>query len=145
MEKDVIMKLNDVTLYLFNYMAYHYKNLNLDITPIQARIILAIYNNKEMPSQKRIEGFVPCNKSTISNILKTMEKNGLIKKVDNATDLRRKSIVLTAKSENIISILNKDKERLLKDLTEGISKEEMDSFNDVLIKFKYNIERCKND
>lgn len=139
------MKLNDVTLSLFNYMAYHYKKLNLDITPIQARIIFAIYNNREMPSQRNIEGFVPCKKSTISNILKTMEKNGLIEKKGNANDLRRKSIVLTAKSEEILNILKDDKEEILKSITEGISEEEMIFFNDVLMKFKYNIERCKND
>lgn len=145
MKKDAIMELNDVALDLFNYMAYSYRKLKLDVTPIQGRILIALYNNKEMYCQKKIEEFVPCNKSTLSNILKTMEKNGLIKRIGDGDDSRKKNIILTTKAKKIIVILNDNKEKLKQDIMRGISVEEIKSFNDVLLKFKYNIERCKND
>lgn len=145
MKKDVIMELNDVTLDLFNYMAYSYRKLKLDVTPIQGRILIALYNNKEMYCQKKIEEFVPCNKSTLSNILKTMEKNGLIKRIGDGDDSRKKNIILTTKAKKILVMLNDNKEKLMQDIMRGISDEEIKSFNDVLLKFKYNIERCKND
>lgn len=145
MKKDAIMELNDVALDLFNYMAYSYRKLKLDVTPIQGRILIALYNNKEMYCQKKIEEFVPCNKSTLSNILKTMEKNGLIKRIGDGDDSRKKNIILTTKAKKIIVILNDNKEKLKQDIMRGISDEEIKSFNDVLLKFKYNIERCKND
>lgn len=145
MKKDAIMELNDVALDLFNYMAYSYRKLKLDVTPIQGRILIALYNNKEMYCQKKIEEFVPCNKSTLSNILKTMEKNGLIKRIGDGDDSRKKNIILTTKAKEILVMLNDNKEKLMQDIMRGISDEEIKSFNDVLLKFKYNIERCKND
>lgn len=138
------MSLNDVNLAFFKYILYRYKRLKLDITPVQGRILLAIYKNREMSCQKSIEEFVPCNKSTISNILKTMEKNGLIKRVGNENDLRRKSIVLTSKAKRILNILDDDKKKLVQDITKDISEEEIIFFNGILMKLKYNVERCKN-
>ena len=144
MEKTIITELNDITLSLYKYIANRYKKLKVDITPIQGRIIFAIRNNNNTICQKDIEEYVPCNKSTISSILNTMEKNGLIVRVDNESDLRKKNIVLTSKSKKIIEILDNDKDNLLNDLVYGISKDEMNLFNDVLMKLKNNIERCKN-
>lgn len=145
MKKDAIMELNDVALDLFNYMAYNYKKLKLDVTPIQGRILIVIHNNNGMHCQKKLEEFVPCNKSTLSNILKTMEKNGLIKRIGDDDDSRKKNIILTKKAKEILVMLNDNKEKLMQDIMRGISDEEIKSFNDVLLKFKYNIERCKND
>ena len=145
MEKDIVMELNDVTLLLFKHASSRYKKMNIDITPMQARILMAIHNSKDVICQKYIENYVACNKSTISNVLDTMEKNGLIKRIDNEDDLRRKNIVLTEKSELILKQLKKAKEKLMNEVTEGITDKEMKILDDVLEKIKYNLERCKND
>lgn len=144
MENDIFFGLNDINLSLFKYMSFRYRRLKLDITPVQARILLAICQNREMSCQKSIEEIVHCNKSTISNILKTMEKNGLIKRIGNENDLRRKSIVLTSKAKKILSILDEDRKRIVQDITENISDDEIIIFNKILMKLKYNVERCKN-
>ena len=145
MEKDIVMELNDVTLLLFKHASSRYKKMNIDITPMQARILIAIHDSKDVVCQKYIESYVACNKSTISNVLDTMEKNGLIKRIDNEDDLRRKNIVLTEKSELILKQLKDDKEKVLEEITDGITEDEINVLDNVLDKIKYNLERCKND
>ena len=77
----MIYEINELDLFFFKAMANRYKKL--DITPVQSRIIMVIASKKDGMYQKEMEDFIPCNKSTLSAILNTMEKNELIKRIDS--------------------------------------------------------------
>ena len=72
--------------------------------------------------QKDFETEFSIRRSTASNILKTMEQNGFIKRVSVESDARLKKIVLTEKAIDIhkavLNTINKREERLRKGLTE---------------------------
>lgn len=71
--------------------------------------------------QKDFENEFSIRRSTASNILKTMEQNGFIKRESVESDARLKKIVLTEKAINIhksvLRSINEREERLRKGLT----------------------------
>lgn len=137
----LMLELNEVNLNIFKKIAARYKELGLDVTPVHSRIIMYLYDSNGEVCQKDIERFVSCNKSTISAVLNTMEKNNLIVRVDSSLDSRMKIIKLTEKSMNVADILREDKEKIDKIISSDISQEEYVEFNRILNKIKKNIER----
>ena len=135
----MIYEINELDLFFFKVMANRYKKL--DITPVQSRIIMVIASKKDGMYQKEIEDFIPCNKSTLSAILNTMEKNELIKRVDSKIDSRRKVIILTDKALEIVRYLKEDKKVLDHILLDNITDEEYRLFSDILHKLRDNMER----
>lgn len=137
----IMINLNEVNMDIFKKISARYKELGLDVTPVHSRIIMFLYDTETAVCQKDIERVVSCNKSTMSSILNTMEKNGLIERVDSLTDSRMKIIELTDKARGIASLLRSDKEKIDEILSYEISDEEYAEFNCILNKIKKNIER----
>lgn len=133
--------LKDLNIQIFKVINKRHKELGIDITPIQGTIIRAIYENKEALCQKNLEAFVSCNKSTLSSILDTMKKKDLIERKNDNQDTRKKNIVLTKKSKNLITMLEEDRNLLEKRLFQGIGEEELKIFNITLNKIVKNLER----
>ena len=88
-----------------------------------------------------MEDFIPCNKSTLSAILNTMEKNELIKRIDSKIDSRRKVIILTDKAIEVVRYLKEDRKVLDHILLDNITEEEYGLFSDILHKLRKNMER----
>lgn len=90
--------------------------------------------------QKDFETEFSIRRSTASNILKTMEQNGFIKRVSVESDARLKKIVLTEKAINIhkavLNNINKREERLRK----GLSRQEIETFFKIADKLMANME-----
>lgn len=141
MKESIILEMNDVAVNIFKTLAIRYKKLNLELTPVQSRIIMALYKQDDLLCQKDIEKDIPCNKSTLSAILNTMEKNNLITRLDSENDLRKKNIVLTEKSLKIARFLEEDNKRITDILGSNITEDEYIIFRQILEKIKINMER----
>lgn len=137
----IMHKLKEVDLEIFKAVSARYKNLGLDVTPVQSRIIMFLYDSDISICQRDIEKFVSCNKSTMSAVLNTMEKNDLIVRKGSSFDSRRKIIELTDKSIDIANILMNDRKKMSKILSTGITEEEYVIFTNILEKIKKNLER----
>ncbi|MDE5889113.1 MAG: MarR family transcriptional regulator [Bacilli bacterium] len=137
----IMVDLNEVNMSIFKAISARYKELGLDVTPVHSRIIMFLYDCDIPICQKDIERFVSCNKSTMSAVLNTMEKNELIVRSDSLEDSRMKIIKLTDKSKKIADVLRKDKEKIDELLSLDISDEEYAEFNRILNKIRKNIER----
>ena len=94
--------------------------------------------------QKDFENKFSIRPSTASNILKTMEQKGLIKRVSVESDARLKKIVLTEKAIEIHKKVVKEIENREIRLKSGISEEELQVFFSVMQKLSANMED-KND
>lgn len=136
--KDFFYDINDINLSIFKYVFKRHKKLGLGVTPVQSRIIMYIYENNGSIYQKDIESFISCNKSTLSAVLNTMEKNDLIVKEEAS---RKNIIKLTSKSLEIVDILKKDNIETRNIISQDISDNEYEIFRKVLNKIKNNIER----
>lgn len=111
-----------------------------NLTHTQTRVLKFLYDNRDRKVyQTTLEKEVDVRRSTISGVLDTMEKNNLIIRKNSSDDARKKEIALTLVS------LNKHKEIAQKianferDLLRGITKEEVDTFIEVIDKLKGNL------
>lgn len=110
------------------------------MSPVQARLLIYINKNKEKEIyQKDLEELFNMRRSTISGILKTMEKNNLIRRIDNPKDARIKQIILTNYSLNIGDRMKKSRDEFDKKLERNISKEDLETFYKVIDQIKENI------
>lgn len=90
--------------------------------------------------QKDFEEKFSIRRSTASNMLKLMEKNGYIHRVNVESDARLKKIVLTEKSVTLHEEICKSIENREKRLRNGISEEDLETFFRVINKLKENME-----
>ena len=110
-----------------------------NVSHVQADILSYLYRNKDrIIYQNEVEKKIGVRRSTISGILKTMEKNGLIIRNDSSEDARKKEVSLTLKSIKKHDDLEKKVEIFEKELLKGISYEEKEIFFKVIDKLKDN-------
>lgn len=142
MEKvSLIHEIKKINGDIFKAISNRYKNLNIEITPMHAKIIMTLYKSNEPLCQKDLEGPISCNKSTMSSIISTMEKNGLLTRKVSDVDSRINYLVLTSKGLEIVDFLKEDRAYTEKALTDGISDDEYTTFFKVVDKIRNNIER----
>lgn len=110
------------------------------LTTVQIRIMRYLFMNKDKDIYQRdIEKNFVVRRSTASGILSTMEKNGMIKRVDSDFDLRVKRIFLTDKYLDRIDLLERMVDIFQGELLEGITDNELNTFFSVIDKMKKNL------
>ncbi|MGN0492424.1 MAG: MarR family winged helix-turn-helix transcriptional regulator [Acutalibacteraceae bacterium] len=98
------------------------------------------YENRERDIfQKDFEEKFSIRRSTASNILKLMEKNGFITRQSVESDARLKKIVLTDKAVKVHNLISQDIKRREERLRKGLTEEEIDAFFSVMQKLKANM------
>ncbi|MGN0466850.1 MAG: MarR family winged helix-turn-helix transcriptional regulator [Lachnospiraceae bacterium] len=119
------------------------RSMNLDeVTVMHGWILAYIDENKEKEIyQKDIETQFGINRSTVTNIVKLMEKKELIRREPVPRDARLKKLVLTEKG-----ILAREKshetiQAIEKQIVLGISEEELDVFFHLIEKIRKNLEQ----
>ena len=116
------------------------KQYNLDITPVQGRILMFIDENKEVTATDIVDQFKSINKSTLSEVLNNMEKNCYIERIESVDDSRKKILILTDKSKDVIKVLKKNFKNVAEWVISDISKEEYEEFKKILDKMERNID-----
>lgn len=112
-------------------------------TPTQMQIMDYILNhNEDEIYQRDLEKILNLRRATVSGVLQTMEKNGLIIRVIDEMDARSKRIILSEDAKKLFSIKKKEFYEIEKRITSNISKEEINTFLIVIEKMKNNL---KND
>lgn len=114
-------------------------------TGVHGWAIRYFYENRDKDIfQRDFEERFSIRRSTATNMLKLMEKNGIITRESVDYDARLKKIVLTEKAIAIHKKAVKNIEMIESTLKNGITDEELASFYNVLDKIKLNLE-VKND
>lgn len=109
-------------------------------TPAQMQILHFIISKKnEKVYQTDISNALNLRRATLSEILKTMEKNDLIFRIKDKTDTRKKEIIISdsakAKFQIVKDTLNKAEQTITKD----INQKELDFFFEIVSKMKENL------
>lgn len=114
-------------------------------TGVHGWAIRYFYENRDKDIfQRDFEERFSIRRSTATNMLKLMEKNGIITRESVDYDARLKKIVLTEKAIEIHKKAVKNIEKIESILKSGITDEELALFYNVLDKIKLNLE-VKND
>ncbi len=113
---------------------------NKNLTSIQVWILNFLFSNagKDL-FQKDVEAEFKIRRSTATELMKTMEKNGLIERKPVDYDARLKKIVLTDYAEEIKKQLEEQMLRTENQLTEGFSEQEIDAFFEYVRRFQANL------
>lgn len=126
---------------IFQAINRRYKKMNLELTPMHAKILLHLASSDKKLCQKDLENLILCNKSTLSSIISTMEKNKLVTRETSKQDSRINYLLLTDRGMEMIDFLKKDKKVIEDNLNEGITDEEYQTFLKIVDKMKKNMER----
>ena len=99
------------------------------------------HDNKDKDIYQRdFEEKFAIRRSTATQFLKTMEKNGFIKRESVDSDARLKKIILTNRAEDILKFIEDDIKKREKLMREGISEKELNTFFNVSKKIISNLE-----
>lgn len=110
-------------------------------TGVHGWAIRYFYENRDKDVfQRDFEERFSIRRSTATNMLKLMEKNGIIRRESVSYDGRLKKIVLTEKAIEIHKKAIKNIDLIENTLKKGITEEELNSFYDVIDKMKANLE-----
>ena len=113
---------------------------NKDLTGIQVWILNFLFRRGETATfQRDVEAEFNVRRSTATEILKQMERSGLIRRVPVDYDARLKKIELTEFASDVKKQLEEQVRRTENVLTEGFSKEEVDAFFEYIERFKQNL------
>ena len=140
-KKSLIHEIKVIDGDIFKAFSNRYKSMNIDITPMHAKIIMTIYKSSEPLCQKDLENSISCNKSTMSAIISTMEKNGLVTRETSEQDSRINYLVLTDRGLEMALFLKKDRKLTEDIMLDGITEDEYLMFNQIVAKIRKNLER----
>lgn len=112
------------------------------ITGIQSFVILYIYDHAQNGPvlQRDLEKFMDVRRSTITEILKLMERNGLITRASVSFDLRQKMIALTPKAVALRKGIIQRLDQMETHMRREISEDELSAFFCTVRKIKNNLE-----
>ena len=115
---------------------------NLLPTPTQCQIIEYILNNKNKDIyQKDLEKVLNLRRATVSGVLHTMEKNGLIKRVTDESDTRTKKIILNEKIPERFNKYSKKIKKIENNIIKDISDKDLEIFLKVISQMKDSINK----
>ena len=115
---------------------------NLLPTPTQCQIIEYILNNKNKDIyQKNLEKVLNLRRATVSGVLHTMEKNGLIKRVTDESDTRTKKIILNEKIPERFNEYSKKIKKIENNIIKDISDKDLEIFLKVISQMKESIKK----
>lgn len=105
----------------------------------QGRVLHFVLAQPEDVFQRDIEQEFNMRPPSATELLKTMEKNGLIRRESTAQDARLKKIIVTEKATGLVGQVFPDLEELEQDLTKGISPEQLEVFFQVVERMSENL------
>lgn len=119
------------------------QNERFNLTPKQGIILGFIHvhiQKGEDVFQKDIEKEFNLRRSTASEIISLLEKNGLVQRVQIENDARMKKLVLTPKTDKIMQKVKQDSNNIMNIAFEGVTEEEKETLDKILKKVISNLE-----
>lgn len=111
---------------------------NPHTTRLHAWVIGFVFHSKNPVYQKDIETEFQIKRSTASNLLASMEKNGLITRRSVDHDARLKQVILTDKARKMHETFLVTAKKVEENLARGLSDEELRNFFSTLDKISDN-------
>jgi len=149
MKERVLYQLKLIDKMIFRYFVQEAKEKCPHLchipTPTQMQIMdyLLKHKNEEI-YQKDLEKILGLRRATVSGVLKTMEKNHLIKRIITTEDARSKKIMINENAKIVFEKIYKNLLKLEKIMMDGIEEKELEMFLVTLEKMTKNLEKNIN-
>ena len=116
------------------------KDLGKNPSPTQMIIMQYMLKHKDMDIyQKDLEHHLSISRATISNVLETMEKNGIIERFSDETDTRTKKVKITKKVFDLNNKANQEIDALTEKMISNISNKDIETFKRILKQMEENL------
>lgn len=143
------LDINDVLLYLEIHKAYYLMKLNYDsllqtydLSEAKFSIMMLLsYENEMILSPSELAGKTGSKKSTISGVIKGMEKRNLIRRKEIPNDKRTNYVQLTHEGLELLKNFLPDNYKLVSKVFNVFTKEEKKQFYELSNKLKNHLER----
>ena len=110
------------TRYVVNILR---KEMSIDLSPMQCEVFILLEENGGSMTQRALEECLDISKSTLSGVLKTMEKRGFVEKAVSDSDRRVMEVSLSPRGREIYSEAMRRMEDLDRTVFAGLDEEEL--------------------
>jgi DNA-binding MarR family transcriptional regulator len=118
------------------------KEYNIEINPAQGRIMFVLWREDEIPINALAEK-TSLGKSTLTSMLDRLEESGFIVRVPSKEDRRKILIKRTEKDKSFQDLYVQVSQDMTKVYYKGFSKEEIDQFEQYLVRIFENLATCE--
>ncbi len=140
MEKKAIYQIKNLNHSIMRYCFLMGKFKENMPTPAQMQILNYINSKKgEKVYQRDIAITLKLRRATLSEILKTMERNNLISKVSDKTDTRIKQIIISKTAKEKFKEVTTILDNAEKTITQNIDSKDLETFFQVISKMEENL------
>ena len=112
----------------------------IDLTAEQWGVLIHIWNKGSI-AQDELAQILCVDKSSLSRVLDVMERRGLVSRLRDPNDARRRILATTAQADALRSICLTTAAKALGSMLAGVSGKELDTCLKVLSQVKYNIRK----
>ena len=142
--KDIKLELGHKVRIVHNYIDKYFhtswEKVEIEATRMQCATLYYLRTHKsEDVFQKDLENAFSISAATVTNILKVMEKDGLISRVPMPNDARLKKLEMTEKGEAFEAQARANVVRLEEGMKKGFTEEELTRFREYLDRMTQNI------
>ena len=140
MNQNIGSKIRIVHNYIDKYFHTSWEKAGIEPTRMQCATLHYLRNHKdEDVFQKDLEAAFSISGATVTNILKVMEKDGLITRVPVEKDARLKKLQMTEKGKQYDEVAHTNVVRLEEGMEKGFTEEELTRFREYLDRVTQNI------
>ena len=112
----------------------------IDLTAEQWGVLIHIWNKGSI-AQDELAQILCVDKSSLSRVLDVMERRGLVSRLRDPNDARRRILATTAKADALRSICLTTAAKALGAMLAGVTGKDLDTCLKVLSQVKYNIRK----
>ncbi|MBQ6843439.1 MAG: MarR family transcriptional regulator [Agathobacter sp.] len=140
MHKNIGHKVRIIHNYIDKYFHTSWEKAGIEPTRMQCATLHYLRHHKgEDVFQKDLEAAFSISGATVTNILKVMEKDGLITRVQMEKDARLKKLEMTEKGMQYDEVARTNVIRLEEGMEKGFTEEELTRFREYLERLTQNI------
>jgi MarR family transcriptional regulator, multiple antibiotic resistance protein MarR len=125
--------------FLKAHMDQNLKDQGIGLTGMQVRTMKNIRMNENCTTQS-ISKLMNCNKAQVTPLVKELIKQKLVTKEANSIDKRSHFLILTDKGNELFERLRPTEYQIIKTMTRGLNKKELDEFTEKLNLMSENLE-----
>ncbi len=115
------------------------KEMSIDLSPMQCEVFILLEENGGGMTQRALEECLDISKSTLSGVLKTMEKRGFVEKTVSDSDRRVMEVSLSPRGREIYGEAMRRMEDLDRTVFAGLDEEELRVMAKALAAIRRNI------
>lgn len=139
-QKNLLIQIKTLSRQLTNWMEYHNPDPRKPRTTQMLIMEYLACHPEEDVLQRDLEKYLRISRASVSDVLSTMEKNGMIRRSRGKRDARTRTVALEERAKQRMKEGDRALEKLMGIATKGIPPSQLKTFEEVLDQMIRNME-----